>query len=318
MKIDNFALTMWQKCPAMHDLRINHHWTSRKKSGALGAGGALHLGLAEWYRHNDLPSALLAIDSGWPSGLPIDDWRTKEKVLTVMIEYSKHYPTEGFEVVGGPDPANKVIEIAFTVGTEMYLPCADCGLITEQTVGDERFNPRCENCGGAREEIEYGGIYDMLIEFSGPLYIVDHKTTSIMGPTWPLQFKPNNQMTGYIWGANRLQGYSFSSTERMPVSGALINGIGWYQKGATRFERPITTRSKDEIREWLGNVYTECCAIQRHQLLGEWPMRTESCITKFGACEFHTVHTLATESERQKFLETNYIKDQWDYELREG
>ena len=317
MKIDNFALTMWQKCPAMFDLRINQFWTTRRRGGALGAGGALHLGMAKWYRTHDLSESILAISNGWPDEMPIDDWRTKEKVITTMIEYTKEYPVENWVVVGAPQ--EPVVEIAFTIGTAMFLPCEQCFLPMEQTIGDERFNPRCENCHAAREEIEYGGIYDLLIEFAGQHFIADHKTTSVMGPTYFRQFKPNNQMTGYIWAGNKLIGHhDFSGASRLQVSGALINAIGWKQKGKTEYKRDITARSPQEISEWLNWLYTECCAIQRHKILGEWPMRTESCMTKYGACMFHDVHVLAHPSEREKRLETDYVKDEWDYELREG
>ncbi len=317
MKIDNFALQLWQKCPSMYDLRINHYWASRKKKGALGAGGAFHLGLAEWHRNADIGQALLAIGNGWPEGMPVDDWRTKEKVITTMIEYSKKYPVEPWTIVGAPD--NPVVEIAFTLDTGMYLPCLDCGLLFEQTLGDERYNPLCGKCGNPREGLEYGGIYDLLIEFSGQMFVTDHKTTSVMGPGYFNQFKPNNQMTGYIWAGNKLVGHhDFSGATRMPVSGALINAIGWKAKGATSFERHITTRSPQEITEWLSNVYTEVCAIQRHIATGEWPMRTEQCITKFGRCDYHDVHVLSAPHERAIRLETDYIKDKWDYELRDG
>lgn len=73
MKVDNFALQLWQKCPALYDLRINKQWTPRQKGGALGSGGALHLGLAKWYRTGDLAQALMAIHEGWPANMPYDD-----------------------------------------------------------------------------------------------------------------------------------------------------------------------------------------------------------------------------------------------------
>ena len=41
-------------------------------------------------------------------------------------------------------------------------------------------------------------------------------------------------------------------------------------------------------------------------------------MTKYGACQFHDVHVLAHPSEREKRLETDYVRDEWDYELRDG
>lgn len=312
MKIDNFALTHWQSCPAKYDLRINQQWTSRRKSGALGAGGALHLGLASWHRNKDLQAAVLAIHEGWPVSTPIDDWRTEEKVITTMIEYTKVYPHELWTVVGAPD--NPVIEVPFTIGTGMYLTCTRC-----LNTAVDKHQPRCGTCDADLEEIEYGGIYDLLIDYSSKSYVCDHKTTSMFGKSYFNQFKPNNQMTGYVWAANRLTGFSdFSGASRMNVTGALINVIAWKAKGKTEFDRQITDRSPADIAEWLEFLYLECLAIQRHKITATWPMRTESCISKYGACEYHSVHTLSHASERKSRLETDYIRDNWDYELRDG
>jgi PD-(D/E)XK nuclease superfamily len=102
MKIDNFALTMFQACPAKFKLRILEGWTTRRKSAALGFGGAFHEGLATWYRTGDKAQSLMSINSSWPSNLPIDDWRTKEKCVQALLDYFRAYPTEQFRVVGSP------------------------------------------------------------------------------------------------------------------------------------------------------------------------------------------------------------------------
>jgi hypothetical protein len=125
MRIDNFALTMFQTCPAKYFLRMKEDWTSRRKSAALGAGGALHEGLAEWYKTGEIVKALLAIDEAWPNNLPVDDWRTKEKALRTMQSYVRNYPKESFKVVGYPELP--MIENTFTLDTGMYLRCRMCG-----------------------------------------------------------------------------------------------------------------------------------------------------------------------------------------------
>jgi hypothetical protein len=305
LKIDNFALTMHQTCPAKYDLRMNEGWTSRRRSGALGFGSCLHEGLAAWYRTHDLGQALYAINDKWPESMPIDDFRTKEKCVSTMIEYVKQYPSETWTVVGAPE--NPVIEVPFTLDTGMYLPCAECQIVEDTP--EFRYEAVCTNCGHDREHIEYGGIYDMLIEFGVKLFVVDHKTTSVMGSGYFRQFKPNNQMTGYIWAASKLSGE--------PVSGALINAVGIYKAGKTKFEREITSRSPIAIDSWMQDVYTECCNIQYHNIHGHWPKRTNAC-TLYGLCEYHSVHELDHPTEQAKMLEMSYVRDKWDYELRDG
>lgn len=284
MKIDNFALTMFQTCPIKYFLRMKEDWTSRRRSGALGFGGAIHEGLAEWYKTRDKAAALLAIDAAWPNNLPTDDWRTKEKCLAVMVEYMREYPQESFKVIGAPEAP--LVEVNFTIATGMYL---DDG-----------------------EEIEYGGIFDGGAEFTPSRYILEHKTTTQLGKpphAWYFQqFKPNNQVTGYIWALGRLTG--------QPVGGAIINAIGLYKNGPAKFARTITSRSEDEIASWLRNVRATCQMIRDCEKRDYWPLHTQAC-TMYGKCEFHDVHVLGTEVERQKQLEMLYVKQEWQYEHRD-
>jgi hypothetical protein len=272
---------MFQTCPAKYDLRIRQHWSSRKKSAALGFGGALHEGLAAWYRTKDRAKAITAIHDSWPQNVPIDDWRTKEKCISVFMAYVKEYPEETFQVVGAPD--NPMVECTFTLDTGL---CLDDG-----------------------EAIEYGGIFDGLVEYSGSVYVLEHKSTSQLGSYYFDQFKPNNQVTGYVWAAGLLSGKR--------VGGAIINALGIYKSSPTKLERQITTRSDASIMEWLTNLKNSCEMIKERERTGYWPMYTGSC-TMYGKCEYHDVHLLATENERSRMLEQNYVREAWDHELREG
>ncbi len=317
MKIDNFALTMFQACPIKYKLRMIDGWTTRRKGAALGFGGALHEGLAEWYRSSDKAKALMAIHEAWPANVPVDDYRTKEKCLSVMIDYMRTYSDEHFHIVGAP--ANPMVECTFTLDTGMKLNCRDCGDIAGKwdgyaTVADGQVvivssGDNCPNCGQPLEAIEYGGIFDGLIEFSGSVYVLEHKSTSQLGTYYFNQFKPNNQVTGYVWAAGLLSGRR--------VGGAIINAIGVYKSSATKFDRQITTRSPDNIAEWLNNVKNTCEMIVACERSGYWPMFTTSC-TMYGQCEFHQVHVLSTETEREKMLEQAYVREEWHYEQRAG
>jgi hypothetical protein len=130
----------------------------------------------------------------------------------------------------------------------------------------------------------------------------------MLGSTYFYQFRPNNQVTGYVWGATGLSGRR--------VSGTIVNAIGVYKASATKFERHITTRNEADIREWLQNVRSVAEEIQHHKRTGFWPMRTAAC-TLYGTCEFHGVHTLTTQIERTKRLEADYVKNEWNFESPE-
>lgn len=305
MRIDNFALTMHQACPHKYNKRMREHWDRKGKSAALGFGGAMHAGLAEWYRSGDLGQSLLAIRGEWPHDHPVDDYRTLGKCIEVMTDYASHYPHENFHIVGAPD--NPMIEVSFTLETGLYLPCfgSTCAGLDEPSDEDP---PCCLNCGDPMEPIEYGGIFDGLTESGPNVYVLEHKTTSQLGKTYFYQFKPNNQISGYCWAAGMLSGRR--------VGGALINAIGVYKSSATKFERSLTTRNDSEIQDWLNNLRQVCIEIKHHEMRNEWPQRTVSC-TMYGRCEFYDVCVMPDAKSRQGVLEQDFVQSKWDYEARE-
>lgn len=313
MKVDNFALTNFQTCPAKYELRIKQGWTTRRRSSALSFGGGFHEGLAVWYKTHDLAAALSAIVNKWDDSVSVDDYRTKEKAVQVMIDYVKHYPQESFKVVGFETGA-PMIEVPFVLDTGLHLDCQLCaehpGVSTPFTEARTKVITKdiCSRCGTPYEPIEYGGIFDGLVDFNGQLWVFEHKTTSQLGSYYFDQFKPNNQVTGYIWAAEQLSGRK--------VQGAIINAIGVYKTGATKFERGMTARHPQDLKEWLENIRIVCNQIKRAEKEG-YSQSTGAC-TLYGKCEYHSIHVLSHPSERQKRLESDYIQEAWDFEHRTG
>lgn len=301
MKLDNFSFSGHQRCPLWYKTRILDNWTGRHKSAALGFGGAIHEGLAIWYKTRD-PDAVIAALEAHLTDQPVDDWRDLAHAKKVMLQYMNNYFTEPFTIVPG------MVEVATALPTGLYLP------LCEKCMNDNRVDPswkpisgECENCNEPLELIEYGGIFDTLVDFNGQIYVLEHKTTTQMGSYFFNQFKPNNQVTGYVWLARELSGR---------CDGALINAIGLYKAQATRFERHITTRSDFELDEWKQDLWTEACLIQQHRVFGHYPMRTQAC-TLYGACEFYNVHTVNDPSVRQRLLEQDYVQSTWEFEKRD-
>ena len=301
MKLDNFSFSGHQGCPLWYKTRIKEGWTTRFKSAALGFGGTLHEGLATWYKTRDPDAVIASIESHWTDG-PVDDFRDLMKCKKVMLEYMNHYVHEPFSIIPG------MVEVATALPTGMYLPlCLKCMMDNRIQDGWNQWTDTCDNCGEPLEAIEYGGIFDTLVDFNGQVYILEHKTTTQMGSTFFNQFKPNNQVTGYVWLAKELSGR---------CDGALINAIGLYKASPTRFERHISTRSEFELDEWKQDLWTEACNIQQHEVFGHFPMRTKAC-TLYGACEFYSVHTVNDPAVRQRLLEQDYVKSTWEFEKRD-
>lgn len=304
MKVDNFTLEQFQ-CPAKYDLRINKGIVPLRRKPSLSFGGAVHVGLAEWYRTGSEAKALQTMHAHWPDVMPSDDFRTEAYALKVIHAYVAEYPTESWKVLQGPNGA--VVEQAFTVDTGMYLECQDCG--SYMADGDETAGI-CSNCGQALEGIQYGGIIDVGCEFGDTIYVVDHKTTTRLGDGgyYFLQYKPDNQMTGYIWGLGKL-------TNRR-VGGAIVNALGLYKSGEVKFKRHPTSRQQFDIDEWLIGVRERCNAIKRAERTGIWRMETSQCMN-YGECEYHSIHVLSGKIEREKRIEQDYVVSKWNYEDRD-
>lgn len=290
MKIDNTALVAFQTCPALYLLRFKQHWAPRRKSAALGFGGGVHLGIAEYYTSGqDMPKVVKAMADGWQPGPP-DDYRTLEKAVDVMVKYKRQWGNENFTFIQGPD--GPLVEVVFT------LP------LTDVLTGEQLF---CDD----GEPIEYGGIFDGLIDTGGPYgqaYVLENKTTSRLGPTYMYQFKPNNQVSGYIWAGGVLRG--------KPVMGAMINAICVTSSGKVDFRREITTRTLYDLSVWARDVQMTCNLIRRAERTGEYPRFTKNC-TMYGRCEFHDVHVKGDPDTELRVLEQDYEKREWSHESRD-
>jgi hypothetical protein len=322
MKIDNFALTMWQTCPAKFKLSIEDHWQPRMKGAALGFGAVIHEGLAEWYRGSiekltssqRLEAAIAKIHDKFPAEHPIDDYRNLNNAERLMREYAKEYPGENFQILH--------VEVPFTLDLGMCIPdCytmysvdvatgelvtirAGCGFVNESNA---KF---CLQCGMELERIEYGGILDTITAFAQVLYVLEHKTTSMLGPLYFRQYETSNQVTGYCWALKELSGKR--------VAGANINAMCLTTGGRLTFKREMTNRSDKDFEMWKKFVQFECSQIVRCRTTGVWPYRTEQCLGKYGLCSYHSVHTLSTPEEQQRRLESDYEIREWDHELRDA
>ncbi len=314
MKLDNTMLKTFQSCPLKYKTRMVDHWTGRWKSGALIFGAAVHEGLKAWYQgdldglslSSRVEAAVSAIGEfpGW-DGAPSDDYRTKIRAQTLMIEYMRSYPSETFKVLK--------VEVPFLFGIGRKITwCPSCRFDNDPYAGGF---PRilCSGCGEELEEIEYGGIFDALTQF-GPgsqsvLYVLEHKTTSQLGAQYFHQFYIDNQPTGYVWGASQVSGKL--------VGGANINAMCLTSGGKMTFAREMVSRTPSDLERWKSDIAASANLIARAQRLGHWLMHTENCMGKYGKCEFFSVHQLSNPEEQRRRLETDYIKSEWDFERRD-
>lgn len=296
MRVDNLAVEHWS-CPAKYDLRIRRGLVPLRRAPSLSFGVVIHAGLAEWYRTASLDAALNVVESVWTGEIEPGDFRTLEYAKKVLREYVHTYPKESWSPV--------LVEQTFTLSTGLFCDCVACGS-SETELGF------CMDCYEKAEPIEYGGIIDLVAEFNGTLYVVDHKTTTQLGRNdhsyFFSRFKPDSQLTGYIWAATQLTNRS--------VAGAIINAIGLYKTGDVLFARQPTGRNKFEITEWLDGLRIVCSEIRRAEAHGVFRLDTGRC-GDYGGCPYRPIHLLGDATARQKKIELDYTMEPWNYEARD-
>lgn len=314
MKIDNTMLKTFEDCPLKYKTRIVDEWTSRYGAGPLIFGGAVHEGLKSWYQGildgknpvQRLEESIAAIEAfpGWPN-LPTDDHRTLGRAQEMLIEYIKTYPRETFNILQVEVP------FCFELGRSI-LHCRECDFINHPKLAGL---PRetCHSCGRTLEPIEYGGIFDGIIQYGvgsqSVVYCFEHKTTSQLGGLYFRQFDIDNQVSGYCWGGGQVTGKL--------VGGALLNALCLTRGGNISFKRELIGRNPSQLEQWKDDVAVTCNEIDLAMRNGIWQKRTNHCNNKYGMCTFHSVHTLSEPDERRRRLETDYRKEPWNFERRD-
>lgn len=294
--IDNSSLERFVTCPRSAQYAIARRLNPAGERVALVFGGIIHKVLEARYRAT---TALHAQDasvervmlataerefSKWSP--PEDDHRTYSCAVEFIRRYGEAYPFESFEVVRGRDGA-PMIEVPFAI---------PLGKVTRSD--------------GKEINVIWTGRIDMvyLSTNGGGLYVMDHKTTSIMGPSYFSTFDISHQLYGYAWAVETLCG--------RPVDGVLINGIGIRRPTRTgkafEFERKLIPVSRGLLDEWkLDTMHIVADFIEMCQR-GYLPKHTAWCVGKFGECPFKKVCTLETNEQREVMLTSGeFVKNEW-------
>jgi hypothetical protein len=140
------------------------------------------------------------------------------------------------------------------------------------------------------------GKLDKIVVFNGDLFVMDHKTTSALGPTFANRFNPDNQMTLYTHAGKKI----FMA----PIKGVIINGCQPLV-GGTNFERHIVYRTDEQIEEWLVDLEYWLTQANAWAERGEFPHNDASCNKYFG-CEFRDLVCSKSPQVRDRFLKANF------------
>jgi hypothetical protein len=295
--IDNSSLEHFTTCPRQALYSLVRRLKPAGERTALNFGGIIHKILEARYRActalhaqtPDVTQVMLAtaqreFDKWSP---PEDDYRNFSCAVELIRRYEEQYPFEQFEVVRGLD-GSPMIEVPFAI------PLGEIDLKEE----------------GKKIKIVWTGRIDMayISENGGGLYVMDHKTTSVMGPSYFSAFTISHQMYGYAWAVEQLTGKS--------VTAVVINALGVRKPTRTgnafEFKRDVIPVQRGLLDEWKRDCLYIVADFVEMCRRGYLPKHTAWCVGKFGECPFRKVCTLADDDQREVMLSSGeYVKNDW-------
>lgn len=142
------------------------------------------------------------------------------------------------------------------------------------------------------------GHIDRLVEYAGNTYVQDQKTTgSTVSSYYFNRYNPDNQMSLYTLAAQ--------VSWKTPIAGVMIDAAQ-IAVGFTRFERGITTRTEDQLNEWLADAKYHIKETWRAAEQG-WPMNDSACQI-YGGCPFLGICSKDSRV-RDDFLKVGFVRN---------
>ncbi len=164
-----------------------------------------------------------------------DELRTRDRGKALMEAYVKRWGDEPFKV--------RDIEVSFHLG----MP------------------------GGS----VFAGRMDMIVEWDGNVYVIDHKTGRSLGLSFFNSLRPHLQFDGYSYACKELVG---------ECRGVIVNGIQ-ICKSKIAFERKVSARSEEEMGVFAENFTLIVQDVERDILRKKFIRNTASC-GLYGGCPY--------------------------------
>lgn len=280
---DNTSLTLLMACPRKYHYSMILSRAPRSESVHLTFGILFHQGMEWFYRlraeglsHDEavheVTGRLLVQSHGWKSD---DTAKNRPNLIRSVVWALDHYRD---------DPSETVLLASGKPAVELSF----------------RFDLPIRRPDG--EPYQYSGHIDRLAQFQGDIWVHDYKSTKqSLGDFFFAQFSPNNQMSGYTFGAK--------VTYHQPVRGVIIDGVQVLVEG-TRFARRPTIRSDSQLNEWIDQVQFHIKMGENYAAAGSWPMNLSAC-GMYGGCPFREICS-KPPAQRQAWLEADFVPRVWD------
>lgn len=319
--IDNSGMTTYMSCPRQGAYSYSLKRKPNRPSPALTFGGAIHEALETRYRiHHDKPlidaqmfddmvDSMIAHYEKEEADLDTSEWRNVSYAIQTLSEYVTKYRYEQPNTYYHDGEPCVEIPFALPIGS---MEVNATIWVTDPDINNGEPTTRYVST----VTIYVTGKIDMIVKRNGNCWLLDHKTTSIGGPSFFDEFQTSTQFKGYKWAAQKIIG--------QPIAGIIINALMCRKPkadGTTNytFERNQIPIHDDHVDEWqntfLTTVYT---FIQQHVDQEQFnspeqsfPMNTPWCKGKYGTCPFFDVCTLRPYQREQMIYSGLYTDNTW-------
>lgn len=296
-------------CPRAAGFYTCHAREGNRPKAALEFGKIIHKILEERYRNHGIycdatcVQAMVNVATTEFAKYEPDpsDFRNYGTAIAFIKKYTEQYALEDFELVRFAD-GTPFVEQKFAlplgvipINTLVWTRDTTTGLLAQVFIRNLKVIQKGKiDLGYTRESRIYG---------------LDHKSTSMMGPTFFNEFELASQIHGYSWAIKQLVG-------ELPA-GFVINGLGFRKPTPSgkplEFVRHTVAIQQGLVDEWVHDTLhivrewvLQCAA-------GYLPKHTKWCVGKYGACEYKPVCGMPDWQQRMMSLFSNeYRQVTWD------
>lgn len=287
VRINSSSLGIILSCPRKAYYSLHRNFRARSESPALTFGTAIHKALEVFYSHpraeRTIPlkfkelSDLLAFDD---TDAPVSEHFlfTAIRAFVKAAQPLRALPASDKRSI--PNGIWTLQQYFITYINDPYVVYADeAGPVTERTAETLLFD-------SPTLRIILFGTLDVVLrhEQNGNVLPADHKTSSIIGSDFFNRLKPNHQYTGYLVLAQRALG--------LTTNEFLVNCLQVKPKPVTargkdsHFTRQVTTRSEQDIQEFVESVTWAVRSYLEWMRSGVWPIGHVNECTTYGGCGF--------------------------------
>lgn len=296
--MDNTEFTDWNSCFVKGLYSGGWRRVPVRGMAPLLFGQAVHTGMAALLRKQGLKAALelSALDCKKTNlDSLLDPRRNSSTLAELLTAYAAH-----IDIV----PSERIVPLEL-----------DGTLVVEQSfsfpLGDITFEAGELFAERVTINVYWSGILDCLAYYQNEIWVVDHKTTSVMGDKFSDDKLRSSQMLGYVRSA-RL----FQDRLSRPIRGVLINALA-LRKNDFEFKHFPLPMAEWKIDEWHSETLLAVRNIIKSTVefltTGEAVPIREHCVTKYGKCKFFDMcESVPVVRERMLFDESWFTKNLWN------